>query len=108
MNSFPRDSSSFLTALVVKSLQLDGFVDEISSRETRRIVEFTTDARGNEVPVQQNLIRFAKTVNGAIIPKVLPDLRFTLDAHVYMCTYSYNSTEGGDFGFFVTKKSPKT
>ena len=45
------------------------------------IVEFTTDARGNEVPVQQNLIRFAKTVNGAIIPKVLPDLRFTLDAH---------------------------
>ena len=48
------------------------------------IVEFTTDARGNEVPVQQNLIRFAKTVNGAIIPKVLPDLRFTLDAHVYV------------------------
>ena len=49
------------------------------------IVEFTTDARGNEVTVQQDLIRFAKTVNGAIIPKVLPDLRFTLDAHV--CKY---------------------
>ena len=45
------------------------------------IVQFPRDARGDEVSVEENFVRFAEPVDCAVVSKVFPDFSFAFDSH---------------------------
>jgi len=45
------------------------------------IVQFPRDARGDEVSVEENFVRFAEPVDCAVVSKVFPDFGFAFDSH---------------------------
>ena len=45
------------------------------------IVEFPSDARGDEVSVEENFVRFTEPVDCAVVSKVFPDFGFAFDSH---------------------------
>ena len=45
------------------------------------IVEFTTDARADKVPVEQDFVRLSEPVHGAVVSEVFSDFGFAFDSH---------------------------
>ena len=45
------------------------------------IVQFPRDARGDEVSVEENFVRFTEPVDCAVVSKVFPDFGFAFDSH---------------------------
>ena len=45
------------------------------------VVEFTTDARADKVPVEQDFVRLAEPVHGAVVSEVFSDFGFAFDSH---------------------------
>ena len=55
------------------------------------IVEFPSDARGDEVSVEENFVRFTEPVDCAVVSKVFPDFGFAFDSHSLSLFTSFTS-----------------
>ena len=56
------------------------------------IVEFPSDARGDEVSVEENFVRFTEPVDCAVVSKVFPDFGFAFDSHSLSLFTSFTFT----------------
>ena len=69
------------------------------------IVQFPRDARGDEVSVEENFVRFAEPVDCAVVSKVFPDFSFAFDSHslswlfTWFFYYSFTFTFTSSFLF---------
>ena len=53
------------------------------------IVEFPSDARGDEVSVEENFVRFTEPVDCAVVSKVFPDFGFAFDSHSLSWSFTW-------------------
>ena len=56
------------------------------------IVQFPRDARGDEVSVEENFVRFTEPVDCAVVSKVFPDFGFAFDSHYSLSSFTFTSS----------------
>ena len=63
------------------------------------IVQFPRDARGDEVSVEENFVRFTEPVDCAVVSKVFPDFGFAFDSHSLSWLFTWFSYYSFTFTF---------